>query len=281
MPLAKTSSCSSLAISKWCARPCKASLHLSLPLSYPHGTTWDSLHSLIFPGWCDLAYAFPEKPILTFAKYWVLTHFLSFCSNPTSSWKPSQNELLSVLCFEGLCLHLACWPLMFPFLFCSSLNTWSLFLIKRLQTAQGPTSHYSISKYSEIVEVQCHLCEISRWEAWLLVKQMHHTWPLMLKWITLSDGRTETGKVLLPTSTWGRWRCYMVRGMQMWVLLHWHLMLQGSVGSQPLDQQGSPSAQFFKCMYVFPKFPIGKVSLGEVLNASRMLLGRPVFVQYS
>ena len=167
---------------------------------------------------------------------------------------------------------------MFPFLFCSSLDTRSLFLIKRLQTAQGPTSHYSISKYSEIVEVQCHLCKISRWEAWLLLKLMHHTWPLMLKWITLSDGGTETGKVLLPTSIWGRWRCDMVRGMQMWVLLHWDLMLQGSVRSQPLDHQGSPSAQFFKCMFVFPKFPTGKVSLGEVLNAGRMLLGRPVFV---
>ena len=94
---------------------------------------------------------------------------------------------------------------------------WTHFsLIKRVQTAQGPTSHYSINKYSEIVEVQCHLCEISRWEAWLLLKQMHHTWPLMLKQITLSDGGTETGKVLLPTSTWGRWRCYMVQGMQMW-----------------------------------------------------------------
>lgn len=149
----------------------------------------------------------------------VLTHFLSLSSNPISSW----NELLSALCCEGLCLHLACSPLMLPFLFYSSLDRF----LSHKETA-GCSRAQVLFWYFQV------LCNSGDSVSSLLNQQMEGMaaakadappWPLMLKLISLSDGGTETGKVLLPASTWGRWRCYMARGMQMWVLWHWHLAL--------------------------------------------------------
>lgn len=41
------------------------------------------------------------------------------------------------------------------------------------------------------------------------------------------------------------------------------------------------SASAFKCMFAFPKFSTGEVSLGKVLNANPILLRWPVLVCYS
>lgn len=38
-------------------------------------------------------------------------------------------------------------------------------------------------------------------DAWLLLKLMILTWALMSKLVSLSDGKTETIRVLLPAST--------------------------------------------------------------------------------
>lgn len=38
-------------------------------------------------------------------------------------------------------------------------------------------------------------------DVWLLLKLMILTWPLMSKLVSLSDGKTETTRVLLPAST--------------------------------------------------------------------------------
>ena len=51
-----------------------------------------------------------------------------------------------------------------------------------------------------------------------------------------------------------------------------------ALASYIMKSQHRCSAPFFKRMFAFPKFSTGDVNLGEVLNASPIVLRRPVFV---
>lgn len=113
-----SSSSNSLVVFEWYARPCKfSSSFVPFPCHYSIlMEPLEILYTCPVLGLCVLAQAFPGKPIPTCSAYWVLIHHLSLTSNPISSWKPSQNELLLTPFCEDLCLHLACSSLMPSFL---------------------------------------------------------------------------------------------------------------------------------------------------------------------
>lgn len=211
-----TSSSSYSSVSKWYARPCKSSLHLSLLLFYPHGTTWDSLHMSypsrpVCPGSC-----FSWKALLSHIEFLLIF----WASAQIPSLLGMSCSLLSAAKASVCILLAAPWCSLSCFIV-----LWTgFFLIKRLQAAQGPRSYFGISRCSAVLEIVSSLLN-QQMEGMTAAKADAPPWPLMLKLISLSDGGTETGKVLLPASTWGRWWCYMTRGMQMWVLWHWHLTL--------------------------------------------------------
>ena len=157
-----------------------------------------STHTLTFQACVFILMLFLESPpLLSLHVEFLLIFWASARSPPTFSWEPPQNELLSAPCCEGLCNLLAA-PWCSHFLFYSSSYTF----ISHEESADCSRSQVLFWYFQVLCNSGGSVSSLlnQRWEAWLLkllLKLMHHTWPLMLKQISLSVGRAETGKVLL------------------------------------------------------------------------------------
>lgn len=152
-----TSSGSNSVGSKWYSRLCKVSLHLSRLLFYTRQTIWDCLHTpwpsrLVCPDSCFSWKAHPSF-LCTLSSY-------SFSELQLEAHLPFLGSLPRMSCFllHAVKASAICLQLLDALIFCFIVLHTPLFLIKRVQTAQGPRSCFGISRCFAIVEVQCHLC---------------------------------------------------------------------------------------------------------------------------
>lgn len=190
---------------------------LSLSPLHPHRTIWDSLHM-----------SCPSRPVCPCSGFSWKVH--PFSLGILSSSSLSQPQLKPYFLFEAFPKWVAPCSLLWRPLFASFLQLLDALFVaySSLHIFLSHAADCVLLKDSGLLLVFSDVLNSGdsmspllnkQMDAWLLLKLMILTWALMSKLVSLSDGKTETIRVLLPASTQERWQCWMAPGMQMWGIL--------------------------------------------------------------